>query len=104
MITTFPTDGAYVWVSTMMKRGAEDEGDELSLNDITTLVNANWHFGAKRRWYLNLGPYVGFLTSADVNDTDAKNQLKDTDIGVNTGIGVKIKITLRFFRKETVYS
>jgi opacity protein-like surface antigen len=64
------------------------------LNYITIPLMANWHFGKKRNWYLNFGPYVGFLTSA--NETalgmNLKNDFKSTDAGLEIGIGVKIPL------------
>lgn len=56
---------------------------------------ANWHFGKKRNWYLDFGPYVGFLMSAE--DTkfglDLKDSFNSTDFGLNFGIGVKIPVS-----------
>ena len=66
---------------------------------LTIPINANWHFGKRKRWYLNFGPYIGFLLAADVEGDDIKDQLESTDLGFNTGIGVKIPIgdNLMFF-------
>ena len=36
---------------------------------LTIPIMANWHFGSKRNWYLNFGPYAGFLLSADQTAT-----------------------------------
>ena len=67
---------------------------DVKLNYITVPVMANWHFGSKRNWYLNFGPYVGFLTTA--KDTrfsmDLKNNFKSTDAGLAFGIGVKVPL------------
>ena len=56
---------------------------------------ANWHFGKKRNWYLNFGPYAGFLLSA--KDTEFNMDLKDfsksVDAGLAFGIGVKIPVS-----------
>ena len=82
--------------------GAKDAtGIVDKLNFITIPVNANWHFGKNRNWYLNFGPSVSFLTKAESelpNGTtiDLKNFVKSTDVGLNLGIGYKIDINNDF--------
>jgi len=65
------------------------------LKYLTVPVMANWHFGAKRNWYVNFGPYAGFLI--DAKDTtlnsDLKADFRSTDFGLAVGIGVKIPVT-----------
>jgi len=87
----------------------EHNGDfyvtDYNLDYITVPVMANWHFGSKRAWYLNFGPYVGFLTNAkDARfDTDVKDRFKSTDAGLAYGIGVKIPVNSKlkiFFEYE----
>jgi len=77
-----------------------DENDnsfpaDYSLNYITVPVMANWHFGRKRNWYLNFGPYIGFLANATESsaDTDVKEGFCSTDFGLSYGIGVKIPVS-----------
>ena len=62
---------------------------------LTVPVMANWHFGRKRNWYLNFGPYVGFLIDAkETNlDIDLKDLSESIDAGLALGIGVKIPVT-----------
>ncbi|MFP9098416.1 porin family protein [Flavobacterium sp. RHBU_24] len=73
----------------------------VELNYITIPVTANWHFGRKRNWYLNFGPYVGFL--AGVNETrfgvDLTDEFNNVDAGLAFGVGVKIPLNnkLRLF-------
>ena len=61
---------------------------------LTVPLMANWHFGKTRNWYLNFGPYAGFLLSA--KDTafnmDLKDLSKSIDAGLAFGIGVKIPV------------
>lgn len=68
---------------------------DYNLNYLTVPVMANWHFGKKRNWYLDFGPYVGFLLSAE--DTrfgiDVKDGFNTTDFGLAFGIGVKIPLS-----------
>jgi len=62
---------------------------------LTVPVLANWHFGKKRNWYLNFGPYVGFLLSAKETrfETDLKTMFQSVDAGLDLGIGVKIPLS-----------
>ena len=55
---------------------------------------ANWHFGSNRDWYMNFGPYVGFLISAEDSELglDLKDGFKSTDFGLALGIGYKFEI------------
>ena len=67
----------------------------INLDYITVPVMANWHFAQKRNWYLNFGPYVGFLMNAEdsKNGIDVKELLNTTDFGIAFGIGVKIPVS-----------
>jgi hypothetical protein len=75
------------------------EGVDYRVNYITVPVLANWHFGRKRNWYLNFGPYIGFLTQAKAEGIDFKDGFNSTDGGLDFGIGVKLPISkkTRFF-------
>jgi opacity protein-like surface antigen len=66
-----------------------------NLDYLTVPVMANWHFGRQRNWYLNFGPYAGFLLSAKETsfDLDFKDNFKSTDFGLGLGIGVKIPVS-----------
>lgn len=66
------------------------------LRYLTLPVNASWHFGSDRRWNLNFGPSVGFLTSAKYDGTDNKDAFNKVQVGLNAGIGYKIKVTSKF--------
>jgi len=76
-----------------------DTGDfyttDFNLNYLTIPVMANWHFAKKRNWYLNFGPYVGFLLSAEETEggLDLKDGFNNTDFGIALGIGVKIPVS-----------
>lgn len=65
------------------------------VNYLTIPVMANWHFGKKRNWYLDFGPYMGFLLSAhDTSfNTDVSSAFNSTDFGLALGIGVKIPVS-----------
>jgi opacity protein-like surface antigen len=65
-----------------------------NLNYITLPVMANWHFGKKRNWYLNFGPYAGYLAGAKATDVsvDVKDYFQNIDVGLTLGIGTKIKL------------
>lgn len=68
---------------------------DVALNYLTIPVMANWHFGKKRNWYLNFGPYVGFILNANetATDFDIKENFNTTDAGLALGIGVKIPVS-----------
>ncbi|MGV9004203.1 outer membrane beta-barrel protein [Flavobacterium sp.] len=66
------------------------------LKYLTIPVNANWHFGSTRKWYLNFGPSVGFIMSAKSDGVDVKEFTNSTQIGFNTGIGYKIAVSEKF--------
>ena len=63
------------------------------LKYLTLPVNANWHFGSTRKWNLNFGPSIGFLTSAETDGQDIKSLVHSTQIGLNIGIGYKIEVS-----------
>jgi hypothetical protein len=65
------------------------------LSYVTLPIMANWHFGSTRNWYLNFGPYIGFLTSAKDSelDLDLKDGFASTDFGLALGIGYKFEIS-----------
>lgn len=67
---------------------------DFKLNYVTLPVMANWHFGSNRNWYLNFGPYVGFLVNAEDSELglDLKDGFKSTDFGFAFGIGYKFEI------------
>jgi opacity protein-like surface antigen len=64
------------------------------LNYLSIPIMANWHFGSSRNWYLNFGPYAGFLISAKDSalGMDVKEIFKSTDLGLALGIGCKFRI------------
>lgn len=76
--------------------------DKFHLNYLTVPVIANWHFGRTRNWYLNFGPYAGFLLSNQL-PADAESYygippskgINSIDGGLAFGIGVKIPLTNR---------
>jgi opacity protein-like surface antigen len=75
----------------------EIDGVNIHLNYITVPIMANWHFGRTRNWYLNFGPYVGFLMNAkeSSSNTDVKDGFNSTDFGLAAGIGVKFPVSNR---------
>jgi len=75
--------------------GNEIDGVDFKLNYITIPVLANWHFGVQRNWYLDFGPYVGILTSANAGGFDVKDSFNTTDIGFRIDLGFKFPISNR---------
>jgi len=70
-------------------------GVDFRLNYITIPVTAEWHFGRTSNWYLNFGPYVGFLTSStsSIYVPDLKDNYNTVDAGISFAVGVKIPIS-----------
>jgi len=75
--------------------GVNFDSFNFKLNYLTVPVMANWHFGRTRNWYLNFGPYAGFLLSAQETstNTDVKSAFNSTDFGLALGIGIKFPIS-----------
>lgn len=67
---------------------------DFELSYITLPVMANWHFGSQRNWYLNFGPYVGFLTTAEDSELgmDLTEVFNTTDVGLAYGVGYKFRV------------
>lgn len=65
------------------------------LNYLTIPVTANWHFGNTKNWYLNFGPYFGFLMNAEETrfGLDVKEAFNTSDFGLALAIGVKIPVS-----------
>ena len=79
------------------KMGTEVAGFEDNLSYVTIPVNANWHFGSTRKWYLNFGPSLSILTTAkNENGDNIKDFFNTTQIGLNVGIGYKIEVAKNF--------
>ncbi|HTI58218.1 porin family protein [Mucilaginibacter sp.] len=78
-----------------LEDGTEIDGVNYHLNYFTVPIMANWHFGRKRNWYLDFGPYVGFLASANEssNSADIKPLFTSTDVGIAFGLGVKVPVS-----------
>jgi len=82
------------WSDGFFEDDTEIFSTDYAVNYLTVPVLANWHFAKKRNWYLNVGPYAGFLLNAKVteNDFDVTEAFSGTDFGLAFGIGVKIPI------------
>lgn len=80
-------------------KGTEDDFDFTDkLSYLTVPVQASWHFGGNRNWYLNFGPAVSFLLSAESEGPDGetfeiKEFVKSTDLGFGFGIGHMFEIS-----------
>lgn len=66
------------------------------LHYLTVPVNANWHFGSTRKWNLNFGTSFGFLSAAEINGYDMKDEVNSFQLGLNYGIGYKIEVNENF--------
>ncbi|NBC58553.1 MAG: outer membrane beta-barrel protein [Bacteroidetes bacterium] len=59
-----------------------------NLEYFTIPIMLSWHYSDKG-WYLDFGPYVGFLLSAkeEMNRIDAKDFFNDNEFGFSVGFG-----------------
>lgn len=76
--------------------GSKDLVDEIKLNYITIPVNANWHFGSTRKWFLNFGTSASFLTKADLSGQDVKENIESFQLAISYGIGYKLEVSENF--------
>ena len=73
-----------------------DEITELQLDYLFVPMYANWHFGANRNWYFNVGPYLAILLDAEENSgvaIDIDDEVESFDFGLGLGLGRKFKIS-----------
>jgi opacity protein-like surface antigen len=79
----------------VLNDGTEIDGVDYHLDYITVPIMANWRFGRMRNWYLDFGPYMGFLVNANEssNSANVRPLFNSTDVGLALGIGVKIPLT-----------
>jgi len=73
----------------------ENKKTDIVFNMISVPVTANYYFGNNNNWYLNLGPYVGFMIAAKATwfNTDITRLFNSTDYGIAGGIGYKLPIS-----------
>ena len=71
---------------------------DINLDYLTVPLMASWHFGNRKNWYLNFGPYIGFLMNAKETrfDSDIKESFNKVDGGLAFGLGVKIPVSDKF--------
>ncbi|WP_284652281.1 porin family protein [Flavobacterium terrisoli] len=84
----------------------DDQGtsynSDYNLNYLTVPIMANYYFGDdekdKKNWFIEFGPYAGFLLSAKENrfGTDIKESFYKNDFGLTLGAGVKIPVMDKF--------
>ena len=71
-------------------QGAQYDGSDsdfsadLNLNYI--IIPIMFKYDVATRFYLEAGPQIGFLVSAEVMDQDIKEEFESTDFGVNFGL------------------
>jgi hypothetical protein len=85
------------WNTGYITVGTSTTTTNYQLDYLTVPLYANWHFGRTKNWYLNFGPYVGFLLSASetAGGNDMKSFFNSTDAGLDLGIGVKFPVSAK---------
>lgn len=83
------------WANGYYSTNTSNITTDYHLDYVTVPVMADWHFGRTKNWYLNFGPYIGFLLSAKTaaNNQDVKSYFNGTDAGLDIGIGVKFTVS-----------
>lgn len=83
------------WNNGFITIGDESLQTNYQIDYVTVPVMANWHFGHTKNWYLNFGPYAGFLLSSKETalGLDLKEITQSVDAGLAFGIGVKIPVS-----------
>ena len=92
-------------------KGTDVENNIDKLNYLSIPLQANFHFGDNRNWYVNFGPSLNVLLSAkgelsDGSEIDLKDQVSSLDIGLGYGIGYKFDVsenTELFFQAQSFY-
>ncbi len=72
----------------------ENRETDVAFNMISVPVTANFYFGKNNNWYINLGPYIGFMIAAKATsfNVDVTRLFNSTDFGIAGGIGYKLPI------------
>ena len=72
----------------------ENRETDVAFNMISVPVTANFYFGKHNNWYINLGPYIGFMIAAKATsfNVDVTRLFNSTDFGIAGGIGYKLPI------------
>mgnify|MGYP001605954701 CR=1 FL=1 len=85
------------WSGGYINNGNYITSTDYHLSYLAIPVLANWHFGHTGNWYLNFGPYVSFLLSAEETATHVaiKKYFSSTDAGLDLCIGVKFPVSER---------
>lgn len=85
----------YIDVTDANGNTTETDGVTYKLNYITIPVMAGIHLGSNRQWYVDFGPYVGILTSANGGGYDLKSSFSATDGGFDVATGIQLPINDR---------
>ena len=75
------------------KMGGKSNDQNFEINYLNLPLNANWHFGATRKWNLNFGFTQSFKISGSENQNILGIKVNNNQNGLNVGIGYKIEIS-----------
>ena len=79
-----------------MQMGSRNFGSSLELDYVMVPINANWHFGSTRKWFLNFGVSPGILASAEVDGSDISELVEGFQLAFTYGIGYKLEVSDNF--------
>ncbi|WP_442847151.1 porin family protein [Leeuwenhoekiella sp. H156] len=73
----------------------DNKKTDIVFNMISVPITANYYFGNNNNWYVNLGPYMGFMIAAKATwfNTDITRIFNSTEYGIAGGIGYKLPIS-----------
>ena len=75
------------------KMGGKSGVQNYEINYLNLPLNANWHFGATRKWNLNFGFTQSFKINGSENQNILGAKVNNKQSGLNVGIGYKIEIS-----------
>ena len=74
-----------------MQMGSRQFGSSLELDYLMVPINANWHFGSTRKWFLNFGISPGILGVTIIVD-ESEEGFSNTNAGSSLNVGAVFKL------------
>lgn len=75
------------------KGGEGVTNNKLRFDYLFIPLYAGWHFGKDKNWYLNFGPHLDILLTAENEGNDFKDNIRSVDFGFGGGVGYRIEVS-----------